>query len=322
MNILATAESPASPLKVTVATLAFRRPDGLRTLLEALRYQQQTDARLYELTVLIVDNDAAGTGRAIAEEFADDEAYRLIYMIEPRQGIPMGRNRALDETPADTDFFVFIDDDEWPVPGWLDSMLATRETTDADVIHGPVEPVFAREGNTYFIKARAFADRHHVDGERIYYAASNNVMMDFQRVRAAGLRFDERMRFTGGEDFLFFNQAVRRGFTVAWSHSAMVFDDIPASRMTWKWVLRRQFRIGNTFAIAARIQDSGWRQLRLLCVGLMRMGLGSALLPMLLFSPRYGFRGLSHLIRGAGIVIGTFGLAYEEYSPSKLAKSQ
>jgi glycosyltransferase involved in cell wall biosynthesis len=320
MSISPAAVIPAVPLKVTVAALTFRRPDGLRTLLEALCHQEQTEARPYELTVVIVDNDATGSGRPIAEMFADSEAYRLIYAVEARQGIPMARNRAMDEAPTDTGLFVFIDDDEWPVPGWLDAMLATRSMTCADVIHGPVEPIFALEGNQYFIRARAFADRHHLDGERIDYAASNNVMMDFRRVQAAGLRFDERMRFTGGEDYFFFNQAVRRGFTISWSQAAMVFDGIPASRMTWKWVLQRQFRIGNTFAVAARIQDGRGRQLRLLGVGVLRMGLGTALLPTLAFSPRYGFWGLAHLIRGTGIVVGMFGLVYEEYSPAKLAR--
>lgn len=319
MKTLAPTLAPVIPLKVTVAALTFRRPDGLRTLLHALGQQELNQMRPYILTVLIVDNDAAGSGRLTAEAFSANESYQLIYVIEPRQGIPMGRNRAMDDAPDDTDLFLFIDDDEWPAPGWLDAMLTTRNMTGTDIVHGPVEPVFSPNGNPYFIQARVFADRSHLDGERIDYAASNNVMMDFRRIRAAGIRFDERMRFTGGEDFLFFNQASRMGFTISWSDAAIVFDGIPATRMTWKWALQRQFRIGNTFAVAARIQDDRWVRSRWLGIGLLRMGLGLALLPMLTFSPRYGWQGIAHLLRGAGIVVGMFGLAYEEYSPARLA---
>lgn len=310
---------PAVPRKITVAALTFRRAEGLRTLLEALRHQRHDPARPYELTVVIVDNDAGGSGRAIVDTFAQEAAYRIIYVIEQQQGIPMARNRALDAAPTDTDLFVFIDDDEWPVDDWLNAMLLTLDATGADIVHGPVEPVFASEGNPFFISARTFADRRHSEGKQIGYAASNNVMMDAKLVRAANLRFDERMRFTGGEDYLFFNQAVRRGLKIHWSDQAKVFEGIPASRMTWKWALQRQLRIGNTFAVATGIQHGRLHKFKWLAIGLFRMALGAALLPTIAVSPRYGWRGVVHSIRGAGIVVGLLGLAFEEYAPSRLA---
>lgn len=310
--------APSGVLNVSVAALTYRRPAGLRLLLEALREQDHAPDRPYTLTVVIVDNDPTGSARSLVEAFETDSTFRLIYTHEPKQGIPIARNRALNEAPAETDLLVFIDDDERPTKGWLDSMLKTRASTGADIIHGPVEPVFPSTGNRYFIKAGVFADRHHPDGERIDYAASNNVMMDIRRIRAAGLKFDDRLRFTGGEDYLFFNQAVRRGLSIHWSHGAMVFDQVPPSRLTWRWTLRRQLRIGNTFAMAAKIQGNIRSRMKWMAIGWMRMALGVALLPGMAVSPRRGWRGLSHLIRGLGIVIGILGIAYEEYAPAKL----
>jgi len=303
---------------IVVAALTYRRPGGLRTLLEALRHQRST-IRPFRLTVVIVDNDR-GSSRPVVEAFlAADMGYALIYAVEERQGIPIARNRALDEAPADTDLFCFVDDDEWPVEGWLEAMLETRARTGADIVHGPVEPVFDPAGNAYFARGGVFADRRHPEGTQIGYAASNNVLMDLRRIRDLGLRFDERMRFTGGSDFLFFDQAVRRGLRICWSAKAMVYDAIPASRMTWRWVLQRHYRLGNTFAVSSRIQDSRIRQLRLVAVGLMRVGLGAAMLPTLALSPYHGNRALAHLLRGAGILAGMFGHAYQEYAPENLA---
>jgi hypothetical protein len=308
-----------TPAIVTVAALTFRRPAGLRKLLEALTQLRQSEERPFTLNVVIIDNDQAASARPVVEAFADTGAYRLIYVVEERQGIPMARNRAMDEAPADTELFVFVDDDEWPVEGWLDAMLATRAATGAAIVHGPVEPVYDEGGDPYFTRTHVFEDRRHPEGTAIGYAASNNVMMDLAAVRAAELRFDERMRFTGGSDFLFFDQAVRRGLKICWSEAAMVYDVIPASRMTWKWASQRQFRLGNTFAVASRIQDGPRERLLLAAKGVARIGLGAVMLPALAVSPYYGWRGIAHVLRGAGIVNGMFGQEYNEYAPERLA---
>lgn len=313
-----TRDMAPAPVNITVAALTYRRPEGLRKLLEALTQLRQSPERPYTLNVVIIDNDKAASARPIIDGFAENPAYRLIYVVEERQGIPMARNRAMDEAPPETDLFVFVDDDEWPVEDWLDAMLATRAATGAPIIHGPVEPVYAPEGNQYFTRTHVFADRRHPEGTAIGYAASNNVMMDLAAIRAAGLRFDERMRFSGGSDFLFFDQAIRRGLKICWSEAAMVYDIIPASRMTWKWAAQRQFRLGNTFAVASRIQDGTADRLKLAAKGVARVGLGAAMLPALAVSPYYGWRGIAHVLRGAGIVNGLFGQVYNEYAPERL----
>ena len=107
-------------LNITVCILTFRRPDGLAKLLETLLRQLHEPSRPYALTVLVVDNDAAGSAGAIVDRYRDSSAYELVYVVEPRQGIPLARNRALDSAPAGTDLVVFIDDDEWPVDTWID----------------------------------------------------------------------------------------------------------------------------------------------------------------------------------------------------------
>ena len=64
------------------------------------------------------------------------------YVHEPRPGISHARNRGVAE--AKGDFVAFIDDDELPAPNWLESLLLTQRTYRADVVLGPVRPVFDR----------------------------------------------------------------------------------------------------------------------------------------------------------------------------------
>lgn len=311
-------DSEKVPLRIVVSALTFRRPHGVAKLLDTLTRQVMTSERPYDLTVLIVDNDAAASGRETVERFASIGAYRLIYVVEPRQGIPVARNRAMDSAPPNTDLFCFLDDDEWPVDDWLDHMLRVREQTGADCVYGPVEPVYPEVRPDYFVKSRVFERKRNVNASRIDYAASNNVMFDLQLFRRHSLRFEERMRFTGGTDYLIFNKAHRLGVRIFWANNALVYDIIPANRMTWKWLLKRQYRLGNTFALADIIEGTLAEKAHRLLYGSMRVGLGICLLPTFPFSPRLGMRSLIHILRGAGMVGGILGHAYQEYAPIKL----
>ena len=82
-------------LHIVVAALTYRRPEGIAKLLEVLASQVHSPERPFRLTALVVDNDAAGSARATVEPFRGNGAYELIYVVEPQQGIPLARNRAV-----------------------------------------------------------------------------------------------------------------------------------------------------------------------------------------------------------------------------------
>ena len=84
-----------------VAALTYRRPTELATLLPRLVDQAQRAA--VRASVLVIDNDPDGGARATCE------GQPIRYVHEPRPGIAVARNRALDESP-DADLLVFIDD--------------------------------------------------------------------------------------------------------------------------------------------------------------------------------------------------------------------
>ena len=313
--MLAPEQKNSVELHIVVGVLTYRRPEGISKLLDVLSRQQHHPDRPYRLTVVVVDNDPKGSGHVAVEPFSAIEAYQLIYVVEAEPGIPFARNRAMDVAPADTDRFCFLDDDEWPVDGWLDSMLEVWGKTDADCIYGPVEPVYPEQPRQYFITARVFERKKNHNCDRIGYAASNNVMFNYKLVRQWGLRFEEKMRFTGGTDYLFFNQAVRRGMKIFWANNALVYDIIPANRMTWKWILQRQYRLGNTFAVSEVLHGGVKRRLFRAAYGVLRVGLGIAMLPAIVVSPYWGVRALTHVLRGAGMVSGILGHSYQEYKP-------
>lgn len=308
----------SAPVRITLGVLTFRRPEGIDKLLRVLRDQHRDPARPWELSVVVVDNDAAGSSRDTVMAHAGHADYALHYVVEPEQGIPIARNRAMDSAPEGTELFCFLDDDEWPVDGWLDAMLRTRAETGADCVYGPIEPVFEGPVDDWLQRSRLYDRKRYREGQRLDFAASNNVMFDLARFRELDLRFDARMRFTGGSDYLFFNQAVRRGIRIHWCDAALVYDMFPVSRLTMRWQRQRQYRLGNTFAVATRIEGTAGEKAKQLARGVARMALGAAMSPAMLVSPYWGGRAMVHLLRGAGLTIGILGHSYQEYAPRKL----
>ena len=99
---------------LTFAICTFNRSDRLPRLIAEMR--TQTCPIPFE--VLIVDNNSSDNTRAVVARIAETPGTPVRYVLEPEQGIPFARNRAITEA-MDSDFLVFMDDDELPRPGLL-----------------------------------------------------------------------------------------------------------------------------------------------------------------------------------------------------------
>ena len=96
----------------TVAICTRDRTDDLRRCLEALGRLAHRAAE-----ILVIDN--CPTTDATRRLAASDP--RVRYVLEPRPGLDVARNRALRE--ARHDVVAFVDDDAMPDPEWLRSLL-------------------------------------------------------------------------------------------------------------------------------------------------------------------------------------------------------
>ena len=106
------------------AALTFRRPRGLEALLTSLA-KLDNPGPGYGVKVIIVDNDPDGSARSIVETCRTTMPWELVYTVEPRRGIPFGRNTAV-RTAGDADFVAFLDDDEVAEPDWLTELLRVQ----------------------------------------------------------------------------------------------------------------------------------------------------------------------------------------------------
>jgi subfamily B ATP-binding cassette protein MsbA len=242
--------SPAACRQVVVAVLTFQRPETLANLLAA--YAELDPPAGAVATLLVVDNDAAASARGVVEAW-QGRIPGLRYVVEPRAGIPVARNRALDEARAlGADALCFIDDDEYPDRRWLAELVAAWQATGADLLGGPVRVAAPPAGSSRwqrFVNTSLAARGRRKERDAARDAArgrcrtivTNNFLCDLRGIGRHGLRFDEALLVTGGSDTDFFRRAVAAGCRTAWCPTAIVHETIEAERLS----LRYQFRRGS-----------------------------------------------------------------------------
>jgi len=324
---------PTAPRLLTIAVLTFRRPRDLDAVLPALVEQARgVHALGVEARVLVVDNDAAGSGRGRVEAAALAAAdpvdgvrpVTVDYVVEATPGIASARNRALAES-AESDLLVFIDDDERPSERWLAALLALQAESGAAAVVGPVRSEYEVEPEPFIVEGRFFVRRRLATGTPVDVAATNNLLLDLAVVRRQGLAFDVALGQLGGEDTLFTRSLVAGGGTIVWCAEAVVTDVVPAHRVTRRWVVQRAYSSGNGWSLtsvmlSARGASRLGTRLRLsakggvrVVGGLARYALGTVSRPLGRRSLGQRARGIRTTARGAGMVAGAWGAGYREY---------
>lgn len=233
---------------VAICICTYRRPAGLRRLLEGLAAQAFPDTPAPTISVVVTDNEGNPESRDICDGFRQT-GLSLTYNHEPRQGISHARNACLDNLPAGTDFVAMIDDDESPDSHWLNHLLLAQSHTAADIVVGPTLPAF-EEGVADWIRASGFFAKPenpecYADLQPDPPAATCNVLVKAEIFSDAGMRFDPRLALSGGEDKLLFQDLKLRGYRFAWAADAKVTEYIPRERASFNYMWREAYRRGN-----------------------------------------------------------------------------
>lgn len=305
-------------MKVVVSVITFRRPEGLAALLAglgSLRFERAAP----ELAFVVVDNDPAGSARPVCEAASASLPGPLRYTAEPRRGLSFARNRAvavaLDEA---ADYLAFVDDDEVPMPDWLDELLRVAAAHRADVVAGRVLRRFEREPPEWVSRGGFFLDPRMPTGTRVRTAATSNVLISNGVPAGMGAMFDPRFGLTGGEDTHFFLRVAAAGYRIVWADDALVEERVPPERMQLGWILRRAYRVANTWSLCERELSPAPTVLAVRVVkAIGRLVLGVALLVGAPLAGRHvAVRGLWQLAFGAGNLSGLLGVRFAEYTPA------
>lgn len=301
-------------MHVAICCITYRRPDGLAKLLDGLNRLTFVHNPAPTISVIVVDNDATLPMRGLIEAVRPGFRWPLVYAGEPVQGVSSARNRYLDLLPGDADYLASIDDDEVPVPGWLDELLHVARTHSAGIVQGPVCPVYTAPPPGWVERGRFLELGPYEDGQPLHFGYAGNCLIETAIIRRLGLRFDERFNRSGGEDQHFYGTALDAGVRIVTAARAVIHETVPAERATLAYLLRRRFRMGNTLAMIDRIEGGAVSRLQRMLKGCGRIGIGAGQCLMLAPRGRVGLAtGLCNMAWGAGALVGLFGLRYLEY---------
>lgn len=241
-------------VKTSVAIASIGREtliDTLRSIAAVRRPDQMS------LDVLIADDsrDGAATRLVAAHPIKNLE---VTCLTVASGNISCARNVLLDA--ADGDWLIFVDDDEWVEPDWLEKLFACQQDFEADVVIGPVHPAYPDHTPAWLKAANPLFNDWGARGKRLYTGRGGNTLVRLDFIRALELKFDEAYGRTGGEDTIFFGQAAERGARIFATDDAIAHEHVPEDRLTVNYILSRAVRSGQSYGQMrlARHPDPVW----------------------------------------------------------------
>lgn len=302
-------------ITIALCAVTFRRPIGLRELLVGIGDLLVTDLDA-DLRVVVVDNDVQESGRAVVQEVAPSLACPVIYAVEPKQGIPLARNRAV-KVAGDVDFLAWLDDDEVPTPEWLYRLVEAQERTGAEVVIGPSVPQLPPGAADWIREGEFFERKRFKSGTTIpaIYARTSGVLVSRAAMPAREKTFREELRYTGGSDRELFVEMESTGSRFVWVDEAVVMERVPPSRARPRWIFMRAFRIGNSRSTTLVLEGaSAVRRAKRIAAGLVKIAAGATRALVGLHQGRAATaRGVWQCCYGAGLLVGALGFRYDEY---------
>jgi succinoglycan biosynthesis protein ExoM len=302
-------------MKVSICIITFQRPEGLQALLEHLAHLTFEKVSPPLVEVIVIDNEVNPDIHQLCHRLAAQFSLSLTYDVETQRGISYARNKAVSCVDETIDFIAFIDDDEWPHPAWLDELLSVQQLYSADVVAGPVLPILQDSVPDWIVSGQFFERPRHSSGTSLKGAATNNVLVRASLLRTMEKVFDDRWALSGGEDWHLFKRLYHAGCSMVWSNDAVVYEAVPASRTTLKWLLQRSYSHGNTESLCEIMLNPSFKTYGVcLFRGARRLIKGILWMPFCLLSKKQILnRNLKYLAHSLGLIAGVMGKNYEEY---------
>jgi succinoglycan biosynthesis protein ExoM len=243
---------------ISVCICTYHRNLMLERLLQNLRMQET--AGLFDFSVVVVDNDAAGPARETVLRLRTELGMHVEYGIEPEHTIPAARNHAL--RLAHGNYIGIIDDDEFPPQHWLVTLFRAILTFNVDGALGPVHPFFDQKPPEWLLNSRICERPVYRTGTLLEWlqTRTGNVLLKKDIFDKGHLCFDLKMK-TGGSDHVFFKQAMEAGYKFIAVAEAPVYECIPPERFKKSYYLKRALVQGFNNCTMLMLELRGLRRL-------------------------------------------------------------
>jgi len=217
-----------------------------------------------EAEIVVIDNNCTDNTAAVVEAAVPQSPIPLRGVVETRQGLCYGRNRALEE--ARYEHVIYLDDDIEVAPDWLLGYFEAIDQLQADCVVGPVSPRFE-------IPLPPYLTQRVIDSVTSSYSRKGEAMLrlppnvahevpgcNFGVRKAVALElggFDNRLDRIGkgllaGGDFEFGERLVRAGKRVVYQPRCWIQHVITAEKLSKSYLRRRWYGAGATTRVMER----------------------------------------------------------------------
>ncbi|RFB73780.1 MULTISPECIES: glycosyltransferase family 2 protein [unclassified Herbaspirillum] len=236
-----------APIDISICICTFRRPALLDQLLMALTEQACDGLRV---EVVVVDNDPAGSAAEVLRDWQSRMPMPLHARHETTPNIAQARNAAVHT--AQGEWVLFIDDDEAPDADWIRHLVHTQREYNADAVFAPVLPRYLSDTPDWIRAGDFFNRRRFATGTAITTkdARTGNVLIRRSKLMVVPGPFDTAFGRTGAEDTMLFRDMLAHGARFIWCDEATVSEEVPAQRANLNWLLRRSYRLGQTYVLS------------------------------------------------------------------------
>ena len=301
---------------ISICVITYKRPEKLQRLLQTLNELTFQKIECPEIEVIVVDNDTAGVAARVCSEMRSEFKWILKTSVESRRGITYARNKSVALASSKADFIAITDDDEIATRSWIENLLLAQKRHNSDIVTGPNLPYFINKNvPKWIVKGKFFDPPRWETGTRVSVAFTNNVLVKAEIFRSLNPVFDNRFALSGGEDAYLFLNLNKKGHKIVWADDAIMYDGIPASRTTIKWILLRGYRTWSSYSsFEKEMYPSLTKQSTRILKGLALILIGiSRLIPSLFLGKAAIVMSLLYIFRGMGTLGGILDLHYEEY---------
>ena len=252
-------------MKFTIIVCTRNRPKMLTNCVRSI--QSLLIPNNCNIHLVIVENNDEPECKSLIEKLMKlTPNIGYTYCLEKRIGLSTVRNTSLETAvKSNPDWICFLDDDQFVEQDWLNSYHSIIQTNSADVYSGKVEyilpenikpedlPIWFKFPLTQF----QFPDLITFDTTGAGNTIAKASYFDGQPHE---YRFDDKFRFTGGEDFDLFGRIHTNGGVIKYVTDALAYEVIAMERISIKWVINKEFSNGNLSGFGLFDQFGKWTE--------------------------------------------------------------
>jgi len=241
---------------VSVVICCYNSENRIKMVLEHLNNQITVPELNWE--VLIIDNASKDNTSAVALDNWKRTDVQMKIIYEPEPGLSNARKTGIKA--AKYQFISFIDDDNWVIHNWVQSVFEIMEQNpQIGLLGGKGEAVFEGEKPAWFDKyQRAFAvgpqnTRSGRTFSPIYGAGITSRKSAWDFLHNSGFEFffsgRKGSKLTSGEDSELCFALMLCGFQVYYNENLTFAHYMPDQRMDWEYIIKLYQSFGRTWPI-------------------------------------------------------------------------